>query len=76
MSEFALDKLQKTAEGVPAEQRTPELQLLLQFAECSREAEEKLKTVDEWRKEGVAVQELLDQPETFQARAEGAPSAA
>lgn len=66
MSDFALDKLRALGERVAPEERSPELQLLLRFAEVSGLADETLKAAAARRGEGVSVKELLGSPETFQ----------
>lgn len=67
-SDFALDKLSRLNETVAEEDRTPELRLLLAFADCSRQAEERLRAVGALRAQGVPPAKLLQQPEAFQAR--------
>jgi hypothetical protein len=69
MSDFALDKLRALGERVPPEESTPELVLLLAFAEASEAAEGKLRAVKARWAMGDAPEELLQAPEAFQASA-------
>ncbi len=67
-SDFALDKLSRLKEAVAEADHTPELRLLLAFADCSRQAEEQLRAVGALRAEGAPPTRLVQQPGTFQAR--------
>ncbi|KAL4448641.1 hypothetical protein ABPG75_005860 [Micractinium tetrahymenae] len=69
-SDFALDKLSRLNEAVAEEDRTPELRLLMEFADVSRQAEERLRAVAARRAEGAPPAELQQQPETFQGLAQ------
>ena len=65
--EFALEKLQRTAERVSPEERTPELNGLLSFATCMEEAEKQLKEAAQHSQEAQADAAEPEDPALFKA---------
>lgn len=68
--EVALEKLQRSSEGMAPEEFTPELQALLGFASCMKDCEETLKGVAQRvQEQGGGTDDLECQPDVFKARA-------